>query len=556
MRSISMKFRYFSPFEFMAIFLILIASGHAQVQQAWVRRFENSPVDGDDNANAMVLDSQENIYVAGYVTQSGSNKDAILIKYDPQGVELWTATYNGPGNFTDEAYAIAVDAQDNVYIAGVSIGNGTATDYFTIKYNSAGTQQWIARYNGTGNAADECYSIAVDSGSNVVITGFSKGSGTNYDYATVKYDSSGNELWVARYDASSNFDWGQKVKIGEQGAIHVSGSAIVTGVGEVYQTLKYSLDGDLLWTARYNSVLFGNDQMLDMTIDSQENIYVAGQSDANSGTSFDFATVKYDSAGNQLWVARYNGSTNLLDSPRSIEVDDVGNVYVAGLSNDANNYSCYVTIKYDSSGNQLWIKTYDSPGNNNDQVNDLALDEEKNVYITGSAVPPNGTSIDYYTIKYDSLGNEQWAMSYDGPAAQTDNPSTLKLDSMNNIYVTGYTRDTGNETDITTIKYAQQPQAVRPPNESGISPDFQLAQNYPNPFNPVTQIRFQLPEASQVEIKVYNTLGQEVAVLLNERKPAGTYEVDFNGSKLSSGIYLYKLQADDFTETRKMILMR
>ena len=86
--------------------------------------------------------------------------------------------------------------------------------------------------------------------------------------------------------------------------------------------------------------------------------------------------------------------------------------------------------------------------------------------------------------------------------------------------------------------------------------EFVLYQNYPNPFNPATHIRFQLPKASNVKIKVYNTLGQEVAVLLNASKAAGTHTVDFDGSNLSSGVYFYKIQADEFQQVKKMLLMK
>jgi tartrate-resistant acid phosphatase type 5 len=85
---------------------------------------------------------------------------------------------------------------------------------------------------------------------------------------------------------------------------------------------------------------------------------------------------------------------------------------------------------------------------------------------------------------------------------------------------------------------------------------YSLYANYPNPFNPVTHIRFDLPEVSDVKIGVYNTLGQEVAILLEERKPAGTHVVDFDGNALSSGVYLYKIQAGSFQQVRKMVLMR
>ena len=86
--------------------------------------------------------------------------------------------------------------------------------------------------------------------------------------------------------------------------------------------------------------------------------------------------------------------------------------------------------------------------------------------------------------------------------------------------------------------------------------NFQLYQNYPNPFNPRTVIRYQLPAVSKVNLSVYNTLGQKVATLVNEKQPMGSYEVDFDGSNLASGIYFYRLQVDDFSETKKMVLIK
>jgi hypothetical protein len=85
---------------------------------------------------------------------------------------------------------------------------------------------------------------------------------------------------------------------------------------------------------------------------------------------------------------------------------------------------------------------------------------------------------------------------------------------------------------------------------------FELSQNYPNPFNPSTRIKYQVAINSQVSLKVFDVLGNEVATLVNEEKPAGNYEVEFNASQLSSGVYFYKLQAAPFLETRKMILIR
>jgi len=90
----------------------------------------------------------------------------------------------------------------------------------------------------------------------------------------------------------------------------------------------------------------------------------------------------------------------------------------------------------------------------------------------------------------------------------------------------------------------------------GAPKKFELSQNYPNPFNPTTTIRFSLPEASTVKLTIYNILGQEIKTLLNEFKESGIHTINFNASELNSGIYIYKLEAGNFVQTRKMTLVK
>ena len=86
--------------------------------------------------------------------------------------------------------------------------------------------------------------------------------------------------------------------------------------------------------------------------------------------------------------------------------------------------------------------------------------------------------------------------------------------------------------------------------------NYNLSQNYPNPFNPSTKINYQLPNAGNVTIKVYDVLGNEIAVLVNEEKPAGTYEVEFGNAELHSGVYFYRIQSGNYVETKKMLLLK
>ncbi len=93
--------------------------------------------------------------------------------------------------------------------------------------------------------------------------------------------------------------------------------------------------------------------------------------------------------------------------------------------------------------------------------------------------------------------------------------------------------------------------------EDGLTPqEFALFQNYPNPFNPTTTIRFGITEKSIVKIILFNAIGEEVAIVLNEEKESGYHQVEFNASTLPSGVYFYQLQAGSFVETKKMVLLR
>ena len=107
---------------------------------------------------------------------------------------------------------------------------------------------------------------------------------------------------------------------------------------------------------------------------------------------------------------------------------------------------------------------------------------------------------------------------------------------------------------ISDTTYGQLLVSVQNSNQNLHS--FHLSQNYPNPFNPITTISYQIPELSSVSLKVYDVLGDEVTTLINEEKPAGNYEVEFDGNNLTSGVYFYTLRAGTFAETEKMVLMK
>jgi hypothetical protein len=109
---------------------------------------------------------------------------------------------------------------------------------------------------------------------------------------------------------------------------------------------------------------------------------------------------------------------------------------------------------------------------------------------------------------------------------------------------------------VTVVYYSKDKLTGVRREDNAVIGTFELSQNYPNPFNPTTTISFTLPKASQTTLKVYNMIGQEVATLINGYQTAGLYFVDFDATKLASGVYLYKLQSGSFTQTKKMLLVK
>ena len=407
----------------------------------------NGPGNSDDNGTAVAVDNSGNFYVAGSSAGSGTGMDYATIKYSPTGAQIWVKRYTSPGFLDDNVAAIAVDGFGNVYVTGAS-----ADDYATVKYSSNGTQLWVKRYNGPANMADSATAIAVDGSGNVYVTGSSTGPTSSYDYATVKYSSNGTQLWVKRYDGPAHFfDFASALKVDGSGNIYVTGESWSGSTGSLkadYATIKYSSTGNQLWLKRYNGPINDHDSASGLAIDSSGNVYVTGYS-SGSSSDLDYATLKYSSSGTQLWAARYNGTGNHYDYAYGIGVDGSGNVYVTGTSSGGVTSDDCATVKYSPTGTQLWAKRF--AGTSSSSVDDcraVAADSSSNVYVTGES------NRNVSTIKYSPTGTQLWIRSYNGPGNGDDYGRGIALDTSSNVYVTG--TSVGGPTtiyDYVTIKY-------------------------------------------------------------------------------------------------------
>jgi uncharacterized delta-60 repeat protein len=673
----------------LAAALGLAQGAGAQVTQEWVETY-NGPGNNDDYGRAIAVDNNGNVYITGSsYGGGGTNYDYATIKYDSSGNQLWVKRYNGPGSpgyHDDGASDVAIDRNGKVYVTGESWGAGNSSfDYATIKYDLFGNQLWVARYSGLSvNSVDRASAIAVDSSGNVYITG-STGS-SNEDCGTIKYDSLGDELWVARYNGPGNGTDTPFSLVLDDNSVYVTGiSDAMPGTGQNMDiiTIKYDNAGAEQWVARYDGPASDYDKGNCVTVDHDGNVYVTGYS-SGGGSSFDYITIKYDLLGNQIWAENYdyaNGS----DQAKSCAVDENGNIYVAGFSYGSGTNNDFATIKYNSAGQQQWVARQNGMANSDDKAQALILDDNYNIYVTGYSTTQN---VDITTIKYDSSGSQLWIIYYNSSGtSNVDVANSISLDSNANVYVIGYSC-IPFYSDYATIKYTQTPlplgvtliplsppilipasggsfnfnasliRNVSPqapytvwcriknpdgtytpptlgpvtintpvgvtiarqrsqtvpgswpagvytylgyvnttfaypaidsssfpftksattdggpwitdatctgepfPGEefsstsmsgSGTTPTTEIS---PNPFNPLTTIRYNLSTASQVSLTVYDTAGRLVTTLIDGWQEAGTHNATFDGSKLASGIYLAKLEAGEFKSVQKLVLMK
>ncbi len=409
----------------------------AQPQQAWVARYNGGFTNKMHTPLAMKLDAAGNIYVAGSSQNSSNFYDYVVLKYSPNGALQWSARYSPTNGGTYPANGFALDQNGNTYLTGGIIAQGYYPGFFpamkyvigngaTVKFNTNGQVAWVAPYTGND--------VAVDTNGNVYVTGFS-----TYQYATVKLNSLGNNLWTRTFVAVTSpgnpVAVSQKVAVDNLGNVFVAGWAqwppefIFGGQTTYYSSatmLMYDGAGDVLWTNRSYFTGLNWGQTVGLIPDSQGNIYVT------ANTSGD-GTAKINVSGQMEWGGYDSGDET------GMALDTNGNAYVTG--------GPYFNFKLNSTNGDLVWYVYSSG-----QANGIALDKCGNIYVTGF-INASASSNDWETVKYDNNGNQQWAILYNGPANGNDGANAIAVALDGSIYVTGYSANTNGGSDITTIKY-------------------------------------------------------------------------------------------------------
>ncbi len=539
--------------------------------------FQGAAIFGAGEANEIILNSVDFL-------------DIFVAKYDVNGSLLWAKQAGDSAG--ESGNHIAVDAFGNSYITGLfeetaTFGANEASettltsvgsrDIFVAKYSTDGLLLW-AKQAGGSNSNDHAEGIAVDASGNSYITGFFNDSATfgagetnettlnssgSFDIYIAKYDASGLLQW-AKEAGSSSFDIGAGIAVDVSDNVYITGffeGAATFGTGEANQTILTSADARDIFVAKYNAA----------------GLLLWAKRAGGSGSDEGFGIV-VDVSGNNYITGRFEGTATFgASEANEVILDSEG-------SNDI------FVAKFDANG--LILQAKQAGGSGNDAGYGVVVDASGNSYITGQfegsatfgAGESNEATLisiganDIFAARYDADGLLLWAKQAggnSGSGGSGDFGFGIGLDAFGNSYVTGQFERTStfgageiNETALTSAGgsdiFVARYGAGSPTHIEDTSipiGDFKLAQNYPNPFNPVTNIGFAISDFGFVELKVFDTAGRLVKTLVSENRDAGLYSVQWDatddvGVKVASGIYFYKLNAGEFTATKKMILFQ
>lgn len=495
------------------------------VDTVWVRQYWG-PAHSYDSPwrRGITVDNLGNVYCIGKSKGSGTDEDWVTIKYDANGNELWVKRYDDNLGF-DIARGLAVDDSGYVYVAGTS-GAVLSSWLTTIKYNQNGDTVWIRKYQGTGGFVNGAWALVLDDSGNVYVTGYETGPNIDLNFVTIKYDRNGNRKWLAIYDVPGT-DWDYEeahdLAIDAEGNIYVVGLFDPDGGGlSDYLVVKYNQAGETLWVRTWDSGYNDHDEATSVVIDGAGNVYVGGSQ------YYRYGVIKYDSSGNFLWAsAPFSRGTEIT----RLCIDGNGDIWDTGYNN------AYTEKLNHLTGEKIWSWWGEGSWGiyGRGEMWDMKIDSENNVYITGC-----DSNVDYCTIKFNNSGEELWRVFYRVPIGVNISYG-IAIDSAGYVYVTGHVSlEPNGNGPIVTIKYRQIPVNITE-QKSRL-----LVGNGLRVNNPVKDNIFLfLPDkytGYSVSVSLYDATGRLVK-RIKKITSGGSTQIILPVKELNQGVYFLKVSA-------------
>ena len=509
------------------ILILLFNSYHllAQPQLEWQNRFDY--LGGIDFPLQMKLDANGNIFIAGISNLDTFYNDVLTMKINADGITEW---YNLIRNdYEDMIEGLEVDTEGNCYLGG-DLGNiFLEKSGFMLRYDDEGGLSWIDTTSGVN-------AICIDSANNIY------NLCSNSNLTLIKYNMEGDELLFFTNDTITSFNtpWLYLLKVDDEGNIYVGGQFTSNGSNARIHIKKFSPSGELLWDVKYDPTTDW-DRPRFMQVDNLGNIYLVGYTGTYEGSII----VKLDSEGEIAWddiiFAQYS-------FPFDLVFDSYGNPVICMKIYEVNKGYDYMIRKYDQEGNVIWTDYLDSAGVGTlDDIAHLTADDFGNIYFAGSLYPVAPYLNSFLMIKYDANGNRVWTYHADSLLnTSSDYPADIALDKYNNIIVTLRSFDPFTSFDLLTLKFSD-PTGV---HEVQL-PDHSL-KVIPNPFHAdavvTTSNSTLLNQASTITINDMYGRTMKSASYYNN------YQLDRTG--IPSGVYLVKVvTASGVSAVTKIIIL-
>ena len=444
----------------------------------------------------------------------------------PQPSIEWIKLIGDSSYYEDGGYSLQ-KTSDGGYVI---LGNQSLKPYVA-KLNSNGDTIWTKKYNIDIEPYNKKTLCQSSTGDFYFSNGFS---------GITKVNSNGDSIWFNNYsiDGLYSLTYTSDDCIVASGSFGQSNPSI----------LKIDLMGSVIWEKYFNTQRYVQFNSICETND--HGFISVGVIDSLDMS--DIFIIRYNSEGDTIWT-KVISSQYTIEYAGDVIQNEEGTFTICGSADQftGNNEYDVLILKIDSDGSIIWSKTYG--GTKSESSFGLCKTFDNGYILVGRQ------GFSPYILRTDTNGDTLWTTSIEGEFLYS-----VFYNDDKSFLVGGYIYDYAGYKDLFVVKFAPEvsnvSEQILPPSE------FTLFQNYPNPFNPSTKISWQLPVGSWQTLKVYDVLGNEVATLVDEYKPAGIYEIEFNASVLASGVYFYQLlvsalqskdgKADNYIETKKMILLK
>jgi hypothetical protein len=502
----------------------------------WDKTYGNASTIIDPNPQFSVTQTIDNGFIiCGYKASIAPEGYGWLLKTDVNGDTLWTREFPAyPGS---RLFSVK-ETFDSGYVATGYRSEGTVggfEDIYLVKTNSSGGLIWTKTYGSSIGDVGTCVETTLDGG--YVVVG-SLATSYNFDANIVllKTDGFGDTVWTKLFGGDQG-EIGYAVQKTNDGGYVLVGSTNSFGIFRRIWLLKTNALGDTLWTRTYGG--YGDYDGYSVQQSCDGGYVITGKYYHPTGGS-DLIIIKADENGNQIW---YNNLGSGMG--RSIQqTTDLG--YIIGGS-----------IFNNQSMDDVWlVKT---------KPLTVMRPNGWEIYTVGDTISISWISecIADVSIKLSYNNGLTWNSIIDSTANSGDYTWVVSAaDSTDQclIKITDYSDSTKSDVSNNTFTI-DLVSSIENPISNEYPKEYLLAQNYPNPFNPSTKISWQVPVGSWQTLKIYDVLGNEIITLVDEYKPAGNYEIEFNshsseGRNLKSGVYFYQLKAENYIETKKMILLK